>query len=259
MINRFTLPSRLLLSAIILIAGLTRFYNIMWGNGYYFHPDENNMARAVVEMSAQRSLDPHFYAYGQIPLYLAFFSAQVIYSINNIIFTIFNVPSDNFFVSSVKFQDAIFWLRFYAAISGMLIVYFSYRIARKIMPVAFSLLAAFLISFIPGMIQFSRFGTTENLLTALFLVIIGFSMTLIRSGTQKKVSIQDISLLGILFGLSVGIKLSSLYFIFPILMVIVHALKQSRGYKYLAAGKMIVILILTSLCGYIAASPYNIL
>jgi len=55
---------------------LTRLVRLNWGGDLFFHPDENNMAWAV-ERLAWPNLHPHFFAYGQFPLYLTYFSYQV--------------------------------------------------------------------------------------------------------------------------------------------------------------------------------------
>jgi hypothetical protein len=59
----------------------TRFVGLDWGLPYPMHPDERNMAVSVanltckinnVEFEIKNCLHPHFFAYGQLPLYLAY-------------------------------------------------------------------------------------------------------------------------------------------------------------------------------------------
>lgn len=38
------------LIAITLVGAFLRFYNLGWGDGFYFHPDEGNMARSVAQL-----------------------------------------------------------------------------------------------------------------------------------------------------------------------------------------------------------------
>ena len=69
--------SRLRLLLILILLFLTRFLFVDWGHGFYFHPDENNMASAVTKLS-YHNLNPHFFAYGQFPLYLGFYSLKIL-------------------------------------------------------------------------------------------------------------------------------------------------------------------------------------
>ena len=50
----------------------SRFVNLAWGLPYPFHPDERNMAAAIQSLSWQDKFNPHFFAYGQLPLYLGY-------------------------------------------------------------------------------------------------------------------------------------------------------------------------------------------
>lgn len=58
---------RSLIFIVLFLVIITRFIGLNWGNGYFFHPDENNMASAVSRLKPD-NLDPDFYAYGQFPL-----------------------------------------------------------------------------------------------------------------------------------------------------------------------------------------------
>src|SRR4030042_3551178 len=99
---------------ILLIAAFLRFYNLMHDSPYFFNPDERNMASAITrfrlptnpvkipicilrelfpyQLNANRltleandcTLNPHFFAYGQFPLYLAFVSDQAVKTISGL-------------------------------------------------------------------------------------------------------------------------------------------------------------------------------
>ncbi|MEK7177670.1 MAG: hypothetical protein AAB705_02485, partial [Patescibacteria group bacterium] len=66
----------------LLIIGLlvySRFINLGWGLPYPMHPDERNMANAIQQLSCKvpisqlvECFNPHFFAYGQLPLYLGY-------------------------------------------------------------------------------------------------------------------------------------------------------------------------------------------
>ena len=97
---------------ILLLTFATRFIGLTWGNGYYFHPDENNMAIALSQLKLS-DLNPHFFAYGQFPLYLGFFSLKAI-----------NIPND--------FNNSILILRFWSAIFSVLAILVIYFISQKL-------------------------------------------------------------------------------------------------------------------------------
>ena len=70
--------------ALFLLLFYTRFINIGWGLPYPMHPDERNMANAIQTLNCKFSIfnfqfsnlrecfNPHFFAYGQFPLYLGY-------------------------------------------------------------------------------------------------------------------------------------------------------------------------------------------
>src|SRR3989339_301394 len=98
-----TTKTKIFLVIILLIAAILRFYNLTHDAPYFFNPDERNMANAItlfklpnqlVEIPecilsqfrisdfgfriSECNLNPHFFAYGQFPLYLAYFSDQAV-------------------------------------------------------------------------------------------------------------------------------------------------------------------------------------
>jgi len=103
--------SGFLIIFIVLSSIFTRFYKLNWGNDYYFHPDEGNMASALSRLQIN-NLDPKFYAYGQFPLYLGFFTLKI-----------FNISN--------SFSNSIFILRFYAALFSILSIGLLYFLSQN--------------------------------------------------------------------------------------------------------------------------------
>ena len=100
MFSKKNLFSYFLIIVTIFLCVFTRFYNLGWGDNHYFHPDENNMASAISRLQ-ENNLDPKFYAYGQFPLYLGFFTLKI-------------------FKISTSFPNSILILRFYSALFSLL-------------------------------------------------------------------------------------------------------------------------------------------
>src|SRR3989344_2698590 len=125
MLNRKNLP----LLVIFLFAALLRFYNLMWGDGFFFHPDEGNMARSISRMIWAKRLYPDFFAYGQLPLYIAYFFSLVFETIGKIFLTrsFEHLPLITAFTSpqtpAVIFPQAVFWLRFISASASVATVW----------------------------------------------------------------------------------------------------------------------------------------
>jgi hypothetical protein len=74
--------SSLILTAAVFAGGALRLFNLDWDQGYLFHPDERMILMTIgglnlpwppnwdVLLSPASPLNPHFFAYGSLPLYL---------------------------------------------------------------------------------------------------------------------------------------------------------------------------------------------
>lgn len=214
---------------LIVITIFTRFYNLNWGSGYYFHPDENNMALSVEQMSP-KNLNPNFFAYGQFPLFLTFFTTP-----------------------KHQFSTIILTLRFWSAVFSSFSVLFFYLIIRQFIKnskiIFFSVL---LFIFTPGYIQSAHFGTTESILIFVFLINIYLSLKFLK---QPK-SIYFV-LSSLVSGIGLATKISSLILVFPILLSLFFSLlKDKKIFRFIFS--IFLFSSLTFLIGYIF-SPYSLL
>jgi len=199
-------PRFFLLFTVFLVL-FTRFINLDWGQGFFFHPDENNMASAVTRLSFS-DFNPHFFAYGQFPLYLVFFTQKAL--------------------RQSGFNSAIFILRFYSALFSSLSVLIFYQISQVLFRQKKSAkIFILLLIFSPGLIQLAHFGTTESFLIFVFTVNLYLSFKLIKS--------SRLSLLIFISALSSGLGLASkiiaLIFIAPIYLSLFFRFFLSREYK----------------------------
>ena len=178
----------------------TRVYGIGWGLPFLFHPDERNMAVAASTLSFSTMLDPHFYAYNQLPLYIVFF-----------INLITGVP--------LTVVRAVVLLRILSAAASICTVYLWYRLLKKErMPLFVQILGVLFFIFTPAFIQFAHFGTTESLLIFLFLLCLLIT--------------DNPILLGIALGLSIATKISAIQlFILPFLFIGTLVLKKKVSIK----------------------------
>jgi len=232
-----------LLLLILLIGIFLRFFNLTWGGGYYFHPDENNIAHSILNLSWPK-LDPQFYAYGQFSPYLTYFSAQF-----------YNLFSFVHHQKNLNFSEVIFFLRFWSALSSTAIIYLIYLTGKKFfhLHLPFSLIPPFLTTFTPGLIQAAHFGTTGSLLTFFFVAIIYFSLNFLKT-KQKK----NLLIIGILSGLAIGTKVSGAVFLAPpILAVIIYSIVSKKKIKLTI--RQIAIIVITAAIFTVLSSPYLIL
>lgn len=218
-----------LVVALIAISLFTRFVGLNWGGGFFFHPDENNMGQVISQFSSS-NFNPHFFAYGQFPLYLGYFSLKV-FHLNN------------------AFPNSIYILRFWSAIFSILSIFLIYFISQKIFKNrSISLTALILSIFHPGLIQIGHFGTTESLLIFLFLLNIYFSLLLVQTKRYRFLLFSSL-----VSGIAISTKISSVFFLIPIFIswLSLRLSKKSILYGFLFVELTILF--------YCLSSPYNLL
>ncbi len=243
---------RLIIAIVIGTALYSRLVGVSWGLPYPMHPDERNMAVAVQSLKLSENLNPHFFAYGQLPLYIAYVFIQIS-----------NVVLFGKFANTISFESATIALRYISVLSSWASLWIIYRILRDFFSdyIDRKFLPFILIPFIfsPYAIQFAHFGTTESLLTSMYLGILYVSL---RIGITKVITTRSVLLLGIIGGLSIGTKISSATFLGLPIVVIVWVLlktrkKMSDFMMYFA--KTLMILSITSMLFSLIASPHMLL
>src|SRR3990167_1016887 len=195
----------------VLIAGIwlfvisiliyTRFINLGCGLPYPMHPDERNMANALQQLQCEirnskfeirNCFNPHFFAYGQFPLYLGY------------VIVFFLKFFDGDLRMPISFQEATISLRIISAVASIInaiIIIKIIKVITKKITYLLSLISYLLIIFSPYAIQFSHFGTTESLLMLLYSLIVYLSMK------------RNIFFLAISAGLAMATKVSSAIFL----------------------------------------------
>src|SRR5205809_3451109 len=108
----------LLIILLTIIGALLHFSNLHWGAPFYFHPDERNIASSVSQLSFPHQMNPHFFAYGSLPIYAIYFTGLVI----------------NFLAShqtnTVSFPQAILISRIYSALFATLLIPLMFLIGK---------------------------------------------------------------------------------------------------------------------------------
>ncbi len=170
---------------IVILAIFTRFFGLNWGSNYFFNPDENNMAVSISQLNSN-NLNPHFFSYGQFPLYLGYYSLKAVGLDNN-------------------FANSIFILRFYSAFFSVASLYFFYKIYSKLSFVI-------LLIFTPGLIQLAHFGTTESLLIFIFSVNLYLTKLIL-----ERPRLRYFFIAALCTGAAIATKISGAVFALPII------------------------------------------
>lgn len=203
----------------------TRFVNLSWGLPYPFHPDERNIAVAIQQLQCTFPLDlkscfnPHFFAYGQFPIYLGY----IFVHLNRLITKV---------AGTVRFEEAVLALRFISAVASVATVAVSIRILRMfIRDTKYEIPYILLLIFSPSLIQFAHFGTTESLLMLFFSWLIFLCLKLDTERASEGVDSIYIWI-GVVTGMAIATKVSSISFLLlPIYAVTLGHVRPRMSYR----------------------------
>ncbi|HRN95968.1 MAG TPA: glycosyltransferase family 39 protein [Candidatus Levybacteria bacterium] len=214
----YTKKSTFLLVLLLILGTLLRFYNLNWGAPYYFHPDERNIASAIDQLHFPDNLNPKFFAYGSIPIYIT-------YSIGIVINSILSITDSVKDIFDVSFEQAILIGRFFSATLSVGTILLLYKTARMFVSQRFSLLAAFLATCSVGLIQYAHFGTFEMYLTFFSLLLL-YVLIKYQQSHFFKYFLYSIFIIGIL----TAIKISSLI-LFPLPLLLAFNIALKKRYR----------------------------
>ena len=246
-------------AAIILLV-YTRFVNLSWGLPFPFHPDERNLANAVQSLSCDTGsmiydlrscFNPHFFAYGQFPIYLSY----LIVLLSRVVTRI---------AGEIRFEEAVMALRFISALASLATAYFSFKILKRFIPnTRYSILYTIPIILSPALIQFAHFGTTESLLMLFFTWLILLCIQLEDRSPLRNDVYSIYIWIGVVTGLAIATKVSSLLFaVVPFITIISsHPLKakESRYERFWLIFNELVFVGFVTGATAILFSPYNLI
>ena len=237
---------------IICIAFYLRTFNINWDNGYYFHPDERALIMTSLPVQfpsnfsdillPKSSLNPHFFAYGSLPIYLLKIFAEIFGIINPILKVYGGIHIVGRLISA-SFDAAT--------------VFVIYLICAKLFSKKVGVLSSLLYSFSVLPIQLSHFFAVDTILTFFMITTIYRLIIFIEKPTVKH-SI----LAGVFFGLSLSTKVSALILI-PIIIIsfilsLLHKNKKSKQ-KLSKNIEDIVTFVLFSIITFFLTQPYAVI
>lgn len=178
---------------LILLSGiLLRFYGLNWGApSYIFHPDELRLFYAIEEIST-KNLNPHFFAYGSLPIYLLKLSQQLAL----LLFPTLS-PYEAFFLSG----------RTLSALLGSATLLVLYRLGKEFYSWKVGFFAAAFLTVTVLHIQLSHFLTVDGMLTFFVVMAVYLGACLIEQPAQARYYV----LAGMFTGMALATKFSALF------------------------------------------------
>lgn len=190
---------------IFILAIVLRTIGIFWDQGFHLHPDERMILMVADSINFFTQLNPHFFNYGTLPIYILKFISQVFGLLNP------SIPTYDGMLMIGRTLSILF-----DAITLILI----YKITMKLFhqtTIALCALFCYSIAFFP--IQNSHFFTVDTLLTMLVSTLIFLLLILLENYTISLLRLLKFSLiLGIVFAGMMATKFSAIIF-YPIIVI----------------------------------------
>jgi len=223
---------------IVLFAAAVRFPNIEWDQRHFFHPDERAVAYAVQRISfAQLRLDPDWFAYGTLPIYLTRLQAEVLSA---------------FFPQATSYDWIIINGRRLTALFGVLTVLLLIRLGTRLYGARTGLVAGFLLAASVLHVQNSRFLAVDVPLT--FFVLLALTQLTFaaeRGGAHR------FALGGLCIGLAMATKFSAAPLFLP--LAVAGFMRWRGGESLLRAAALVTLAAGCAIAGFVVAQPYAIL
>ncbi|HVZ67475.1 MAG TPA: glycosyltransferase family 39 protein [Patescibacteria group bacterium] len=201
---------KILLLIIILFGFFLRFYGINWDATCCQHPDERAIVMYTTPLSFPKNIDqfltpqsplnPHFFAYGNFPLYLLKGASLL---------------AGNIDPSFLQYDKINLIGRLISIISDTGTIIIIFLLGKILFNKKSGFLAAFVYAVSALPIQYSHFFTSDILLTFIISLIL---LTVINF--YKKPSLKSAIFIGILFGLALATKISAIPIIISITLAI---------------------------------------
>lgn len=226
------------LAAILVFAAAARLLNIAWDQNHFFHPDERAVAFAVQRLSFQPlKLDPDFFAYGSLPIYLAKLTSSVVGLVDP---------------QAGSYDGVILNGRRLSAIFGVITVYLTFVLGRRLYDRSVGLLAAFLLAACVLHAQNSRFMTVDIPLTLFVLLAL---LQLVQVANQGRA--RQFLLAGLCIGLATATKFSAMPLFAPLAVAALYRCYAERTVVPIAGRTALAVV--AAFVAFAVAEPYALL
>lgn len=183
---------------IVLLGAILRFTNLNWDSYLAFHPDERNIAWAVTRIHFFTQMNPKFFAYGGLPIYLY-------RALGELVATITHNPRWYTDWGAIAVVG-----RYVSATLSTTSILLIYLVGRSYFTRAAGLASAVGLAFSPWAIREAHFATTETVLVFFLLLLLLLSRRLSAAGSPDL--IRATSAAGLVWGLALAAKTTSLLF-----------------------------------------------
>jgi hypothetical protein len=196
------------MAGIIFLAAWFRLYGIDWDQGFHLHPDER-MITMVAErvhlpkltdlhqmVTPESPLNPHFFAYGSLPIYLLKFCGWL---------------ASFFYLPLVSYAKLNLVGRIISVIADLGTIIVLFLIGKNVFSKSIGYLAALFYSLSVLPIQLAHFYAVDTLLT-FFITTTLYRLIRLYEDTYLRNSI----LVGIFFGLSLATKVSAMVLVIAV-------------------------------------------
>ncbi len=210
------------LAVIIFFAFAIRIFGINWDQGLYLHPDERMILMVANTIRFFNSLNPQFFSYGSLPVYLVKGISQLI----------------DFFFSThwSNYGQMLYVGRVLSIIFDCTTIFFIYRIAQFIWKREnLSLLAAFIYTITFFAIQNSHFYTVDTLFTTLTTLLLYVMLKYITVSSRQRPfqRYAYLILIGATFSALFTTKFTAIVF-YPIILSLFILTMEQWNYRIIA-------------------------
>jgi YYY domain-containing protein len=208
------------LAAVLLFGAGLRFYNLNWDDGAHLHPDEREITMVAQALHWPRPgdsagaaargghgpLDPHFFAYGSLPLYLLAAAGNVAHRAGLLLAAHgAGAPSTvALLVSGDQYGGMNLVGRFLSALFDTASILLCFLLGRRVYNLAAGVIAAAGYAVTALAVQQSHYYVVDPILTFFVLATLLFCGRSLQEGRKS-----DALLTGILFGCAMATKVSA--------------------------------------------------
>lgn len=188
---------------ILALGAIARFWNLDWDRGaFMFHPDEAALNQAVRHLGPD--LNPHFFFYGSLPIYLYRASAEALRLLTG---------RDWLATARIALIG-----RTYSALASTALLVLVYLAGRRLWGPGAGWLAAACAAAAPLLIQAAHFGTIDTAIALAAIALLWCALQIAAGGGARWYLLA-----GIVLGLALATKLSAASFL--ILPILAHVLR----------------------------------
>ncbi|MFN4212882.1 MAG: glycosyltransferase family 39 protein [Microgenomates group bacterium] len=206
---------------IFILAFFPRFYGINWDSGFHLHPDERMLIMVAERINFFDQLNPQFFNYGSLPIYLLKGLSQL---------------SDFIFKTNLANYNGMLYLgRILSVIFDLLTVIFVYKTVLILFPnikysistIAFFSSFFYAIAFFP--IQNTHFFISDVFLTCFLTFLIYLLLSYFKNDRIKIKSnkLKETVVIACVFAMAFSSKLTAIIF-YPIVLTVIFFVAKNR-------------------------------